>query len=103
VPAAVVFSILLGVALIGVPNKERLLNGLQVLRDALMRAASAVGMTAPLGIFAISAAAAGALRVDELTRLQVFLWGYVAGWYVSSPPTLPDYPSFAGVGAFVAF
>lgn len=89
VPAVVVFSILLGVALIGVPNKERLLDGLQVLSDALMRVASAVGKIAPLGIFAISAAAAGTLRVEELTRLQVFLWGYVAVWTVLAYFTLP--------------
>jgi len=42
-----------------------------------MGVASFVAKLAPLGIFAISAAAAGTLQVEELGRLQVFLWVYL--------------------------
>ena len=59
VPAVVVFSLLLGTALISVPDKDGLLKALANLGDALMRIASLVAKTAPIGIFAISAAAAG--------------------------------------------
>jgi len=89
VPAVVVFSILLGVALISVRDKDTLLSSLGSLSDALMRIASFVGKLAPLGIFAISAAAAGTLQIEEISRLQVYLWGYLGAWTVITFWTLP--------------
>lgn len=89
VPAVVMFSILLGLALITVKEKTALLDMLGSLSDALMRIASFVGKLAPIGIFAISAAAAGTLRIEELTRLQVYLWAYLGAWTVITFWTLP--------------
>ena len=89
VPAVVVFSILLGLALIAVKEKTALLESLNTLSDALMHIASFVGKLAPVGIFAISAAAAGTLRVEELSRLQVYLWAYLGAWTVITFWTLP--------------
>jgi Na+/H+-dicarboxylate symporter/ABC-type amino acid transport substrate-binding protein len=77
VPAVVLFSLLMGVALIQVKNKETLLNLTTNIGDSLMKVASYVAKLAPLGIFAISASAAGTMEVEELGRLQVFLWVYV--------------------------
>jgi len=77
VPAVVLFSLFMGVALIKVPNKETLLNLTTNISDSLMKMASYVAKLAPLGIFAISASAAGTLEVEELGRLQVFLWVYI--------------------------
>ncbi len=77
VPAVVLFSLLMGVALIQVKNKETLLNLTTNVGDSLMKVASYVAKLAPLGIFAISASAAGTLAVEELGRLQVFLWVYI--------------------------
>jgi Na+/H+-dicarboxylate symporter/ABC-type amino acid transport substrate-binding protein len=72
VPAVVVFSSLLGVALLGLPGKERVLVPLGLLNDTLGRAGSLlVGLT-PYGIFAIAGHAAGTLRVEEFERLQAF-------------------------------
>jgi len=73
VPAVVVFSILLGVALIQVPRKERLLDVLSTVGEALMRVTGYIGRLAPYGVFAITAAAAGTTDVGELARLQVYL------------------------------
>ncbi len=89
VPAVVVFSIALGLALITVRNKDELLSVLHTLSEALLRIASFVAKLAPIGIFAISAAAAGTLRLEELSRLQVYLWVYLAGWCVIAFWTLP--------------
>jgi len=89
VPAVVLFSICLGLALIAVPDKDGLLRGLHNLSEALMRIASFVAKVAPLGIFAISAAAAGTLRLEELGRLQVYLWAYLGAWLVLAMVTLP--------------
>jgi len=77
VPAVVLFSLLMGVALIQVKNKETFLTLTTNIGDSLMKVASYVSKLAPLGIFAISAAAAGTLAVEELGRLQVFLWVYI--------------------------
>lgn len=77
VPAVVLFSLLMGIALITVKEKTTLLYLTNNVGDALMRVASFVAKIAPLGIFAISAAAAGTLYPEELERLQVFLWVYL--------------------------
>jgi Na+/H+-dicarboxylate symporter len=89
VPAVVVFSIMLGVALISVRDKSTLLDSLGTLSDALMKIASFVGKLAPFGIFAISAAAAGTLQLEELSRLQIYLWAYLGAWVVITFWTLP--------------
>jgi len=78
VPAVVVFCILLGVALMGVERKGTLLEVLGSLAEAVMRLAGLVVRTAPIGIFALAAAAAGTIRVDEFEALQVYAWGYAA-------------------------
>lgn len=49
VPAVVLFSIALGVALIGVPNKEKVLDGMGLLIDTLIRIANFVVKLTPLG------------------------------------------------------
>jgi hypothetical protein len=78
VPAVVLFSIVLGVALVGVPGKARLLEVLYVGRDAITRATRLVARLTPYGLFAIAANAAGTLSVAQLSRLQVYLAAYVA-------------------------
>ena len=73
VPAVVVFSILFGVALIQVPHKDRLVDVLATMGDALMRITGYIGRLAPYGVFAITASAAGTIDVGELARLQVYV------------------------------
>jgi Na+/H+-dicarboxylate symporter/ABC-type amino acid transport substrate-binding protein len=77
VPAVVLFSIVLGVALIQIERKERLIEVLAVIRDAISSATRFVTRLTPYGLFAISATAAGTLSVDQVSRLQVFLIAYV--------------------------
>ncbi len=95
VPAAVVFSIAMGLALITVKNKAGLLNGLQNLSDALMKIASFVAKLAPIGIFALSASAAGTLDLQALARLQVYLWVYATAWLVLTFFVLPLFVAWA--------
>jgi Na+/H+-dicarboxylate symporter/ABC-type amino acid transport substrate-binding protein len=73
VPAVVVFSVLLGVALLGLPGKERVLGPLNLLNDTLGRAGNLLVRFTPYGIFAIAGHAAGTLRVEQFGRLQGFL------------------------------
>jgi Na+/H+-dicarboxylate symporter/ABC-type amino acid transport substrate-binding protein len=78
VPAVVLFSIVLGIALIAVPTKQRLLDVLEVINAAVSRANNLIARLTPIGIFAIAAAAAGTLALEQIERLQVYLIGYVA-------------------------
>jgi Na+/H+-dicarboxylate symporter/ABC-type amino acid transport substrate-binding protein len=78
VPAVVLFSAVLGIALMGVSGKERLIEWLQVVERALARANRLVVRLTPLGLFAIAAHAAGRLDLDQVARLRVYLVAYGA-------------------------
>src|SRR4029078_1095539 len=77
VPAVVLFSIVVGIALIGVPNKGLLLEILGTAGQAVAEATSFVVALTPIGVFAIAAVVAGTLSLEDLKRLQVYLIGYV--------------------------
>ena len=89
VPAVVLFSIAVGVALIGVRNKETLKQNLTVVVEALMRVTNWVVLLAPVGVFAIAADAAGTMNVEDFGRWQVYLVTYIAAWFVLSFWILP--------------
>jgi len=89
VPAVVLFSVILGVALIGVPRKQTLLDVLRVAGDAVSRATRLAVRLTPYGLFAIAASAAGTLNVDQLERLQVYLVAYVGVGLLVSLWVLP--------------
>lgn len=77
VPAVVLFSVVVGVALIGVERKRALLDVLQVATEAVSRATRAIVKLTPYGLFAIAAAAAGTLSLEQIGRLQIYLISYV--------------------------
>jgi len=76
VPAVVLFTILLGVAIMGIKKKEVFLQGLATLSEALIKVTGFIVKLTPLGVFAISAAAAGTLTIEQFGRLQVYLVGF---------------------------
>ena len=78
VPGVVVFSIVVGIAMIGVPHKHVLLDVLATTSAVLARAMRFVTHLMPYGIFAIAAATAGSVRMDEAGRLQIYLLAYAA-------------------------
>jgi Na+/H+-dicarboxylate symporter/ABC-type amino acid transport substrate-binding protein len=77
VPAVVLFSVVLGVAVVGVVHRERLLDVLLVARDAVSAATRFVTSLTPYGLFAIAATAAGTLGLEQVGRLQIYLVAYV--------------------------
>ncbi len=77
VPAVVLFSLILGVALIGIERKAVLTDVLAVTANAVARATRFVVRLTPYGIFAIAAHTAGTLSLQDLGRLQVYLASYV--------------------------
>lgn len=70
VPAVVLFCILLGLAITGLPNKSRPLEFLGFCEDALLIINRGVVRFAPIGVFAIAASVAGTENVEEFVRLQ---------------------------------
>ena len=88
-PAIVVFSALIGVALIGVKNKQSLLEPLAALAEALMAVTGFIARLAPYGVFALAASAAGTLNLEELERLQVYAVVYMTMAIILSFWVLP--------------
>ena len=76
VPAVVVFSVVLGIALMGAPGKERLLEPLRVLEGTLARANRFLIRLTPIGVFAIAAHFVGTVDLAQLARLRVYLVAY---------------------------
>ena len=73
VPAVVMFSILVGIGLIGIKEKNAALEPLSVIRDTLMWVTSIISKLAPLGVFALMANAVGTTDFEDLARLQVYI------------------------------
>jgi len=89
VPAVVLFSIAIGVALIGVEKKDTALESMGIFLDALTRIANFVVRLTPIGVFAIMASAAGTLSFEEVQRLEVYIYSYIAISLVMSLWVLP--------------
>jgi Na+/H+-dicarboxylate symporter len=78
VPAVVIFSLALGIALIGIERKSALLDSLDTLGNAMLRVTDFIVGLTPFGVFAIAASSAGTMSVEEFDRIQVYLITYVA-------------------------
>jgi len=89
VPAVVLFSLILGIAVVGIARRERLLDVLNVVRDAISAATRFVTRLTPYGLFAIAADAAGTLSLEQVGRLQIYLAAYVAVALIVSLWVLP--------------
>jgi len=89
VPAVVVFSGAVGVALIGQSEKAGLMAGLQTFKNALSSITTFVVRLAPIGIFGIAARAAATLSLDQARSLQVYMAAYVVCALLMAIWTLP--------------
>ncbi|CAH0991056.1 Membrane-bound lytic murein transglycosylase F [Sinobacterium norvegicum] len=78
VPAMVLFSIAMGLALIGMEgeNKQQILVFMSTAGEVFSRITQGLVKVLPIGIFTMSAAAAGTMSVDEFASLQVYLISY---------------------------
>jgi Na+/H+-dicarboxylate symporter len=77
VPAVTLFSLSIGIALIGVPGKERFLEPLEALLAALGRITHFIVELTPYGVIAVAAVAAGTLAPEELERLSVYFVTFI--------------------------
>ncbi len=78
VPAVVLFCIMLGLGLARLEGTDRLLDNLDVMASALNRVNSMVVKMTPIGVFAIGAATAGTMTLEEIGRLQGYLFVYTS-------------------------
>ena len=76
VPAAVLFSILVGIGIGGIPGKEGLLRALDVFADGLNVINKMIIKLTPAGVFAIAAGTAGTISLTEVDKLQAYLITY---------------------------
>ena len=77
VPAVVVFSIFLGIALINTEKKEQVIDLLQVLMKGLSKVTNYIVKLTPIGVFAITASALGTMPSEDFEKLQVYLIMYI--------------------------
>ena len=91
VPAVVIFSILIGAALIGIENKERMLGPLGVFGDSLGRVSAGIVALSPYGTFALAAGAAGTLSPAEMLRLGGYVSSYTVGVLLLTFIVLPGF------------
>ncbi len=89
VPAVVIFSMAIGLALIGIKDKSRVMADMHVLLEALTKVTNFVVRLTPVGVFAITASAVGTMALGDFKRMAVYLVTYVAFSTVMSFWILP--------------
>ncbi len=84
IPAVVLFSTAIGIAMIGLPDKRALIESIHTFMEALTRVTRFVVALTPIGLFAIAAVSAGTMTWAEVERLEVYFVVYiVAGMYLT--------------------
>ena len=89
VPAVVVFCILFGIAVIGLDEKKLFLDQVSLITKTLHRVNGYVMKLTPIGVFAISAHAAGVMTFSEFERLQGYYLTFGVGVLLLSFMLLP--------------
>ncbi|UCE77142.1 MAG: cation:dicarboxylase symporter family transporter, partial [Gammaproteobacteria bacterium] len=72
IPAVVLFSSMIGIGLIGLEDKERVLGTLRVLNASIVRITRFIVSLTPVGVFAIGAVTAGTMTPETFVRLEVY-------------------------------
>ena len=73
IPSVVTFSIAVGLSLIVVKQKQTVIEIMEKLSESLLIITRSVAKLSPIGVFAITANAAGTLRIEDFGRLQIYL------------------------------
>jgi Na+/H+-dicarboxylate symporter len=89
IPAVVVFCIALGIALITSKEKQEVFKLFDVLADAVMRVIKFVVKLTPIGVFAMTASAAGTMDFADLGRLQGYFILYTVAVLILGFGILP--------------
>lgn len=79
VPAIVVFSLLIGISLMYLGDKQATMAGLQTLRDALTKVTAWISRTTPLGTFIIMANQVGTIQFSTIKQMSTYIILYILG------------------------
>jgi Na+/H+-dicarboxylate symporter/ABC-type amino acid transport substrate-binding protein len=79
VPAVVVFSVLVGIALMHLKKKERLMFPLETIVDALTRVTAWISRITPIGTFLIMANQVGTVQLSLFKQVGTYLILYIIG------------------------
>ena len=90
VPAVVVFSMCFGAALIGIPRKKGFLDGVNIVSKTLIRITGGIVKLSPIGVFALTANAAGTISFEVLSSLQIYFACFLFGVFILAFWTLPN-------------
>ncbi len=101
VPAVVIFSLLIGVALIGIEKKNQLIEPLSIAGEALGGIAKFITRLAPYGTFALAAGAAGTLSPGELFRIAGYVASYTFGVLLLTFIVLPAFVALLTPYSFI--
>ncbi len=77
VPAVTIFSILCGVVLMGMKQKQQMLELLDTTSEVLTRLTTLLVKLSPIGIFALIANAAGTMHMEDIGRMEVYLTSFL--------------------------
>lgn len=89
VPAVVLFSATVGIALIGIEDKTVFMSVFQTFLDALTRVAKFIVNLTPFGVFPIGAVTAGTMTIEQLARLEVYFLTFIVAALVLAFWILP--------------
>ncbi|MGK7914687.1 MAG: cation:dicarboxylase symporter family transporter [Prochloraceae cyanobacterium] len=89
VPAVVIFCILTGISIITLKDKQELLKLVDLLSQSMSKVTKFVVQLTPLGVFFITASAAGTITLSEIGRLQGYLITYTAATFLLGFGLLP--------------
>ena len=79
IPAIVVFSLLIGISLMYLGDKQTTMAGLQTLRDSLTKVTSWIARITPIGTFIIMANQVGTIQLSTIKQMSTYIILYVLG------------------------
>ncbi|MEA2079101.1 MAG: cation:dicarboxylase symporter family transporter [Pseudomonadota bacterium] len=89
IPAVVIFCLALGIALIDTANKQELFKLFDVLAEAVMKVIKFVVKLTPIGVFVMTATAAGTMTFEDIGRLQAYFILYTVAVLILGFGVLP--------------
>ena len=82
IPAVVVFSLLIGISLIYLAEKQTVMMGLQTLLDSLTKVTSWIARITPIGTFLIMANQVGTVQISTIQQMSTYIIMYILGTLV---------------------
>jgi len=79
IPAVVVFSLLSGIALMQLADKQMAMSGLQTALDVLTKVTSWIARITPIGTFIIMANQVGTVQLSTIKQMSTYIILYVLG------------------------